>query len=180
MRPRVCSTWSRVIGSTQPQLAQGGADDAHVVGADGAAGLGGGGGGQLRRQRLAGEGPARAELCGLLQAPARLATGDAQRGGQHVDQRRAAQRFGVGLGGQPPGEPVLDGGQRPADSVEPVQLGQKLRVGQPVNGCGQQRGQPGGEQVDRGDQRVAAGLACQLHDSNTSANHRQTTRSCDQ
>jgi predicted ester cyclase len=137
---------------------------------------GGRGGGQPRRQRFPGHRPARAQLFGVAEAAAGLPQRNPQPAGQHPGQGGGAQRGGVGLAGQPGGQPLLDRGQRPADSFEPVQLGQQLGVAESVDRGGLQGGQPGGDHVDRGHQRVAVGIDWRLHASNTSATHRQKGR----
>ena len=73
------------------QLGEEPADDFDVLGADLPGGLGGRHIGQARRQRLTGQRGTRAEILGLLDAPARLHRRDPQAAGQHIGQVLAPQ-----------------------------------------------------------------------------------------
>jgi hypothetical protein len=92
--------------------------------------------GEPRLQRLRGDGGARCEVVGLVQALARLTFGDPQPGGQHIGPGLAAQIDGAGLAGELMRQPVIHSGLTAISAFQPILDAQNFgrrqrREGQP-------------------------------------------------
>jgi len=95
-------------------------DDAHMLPTDLASRLCGGGVRQLGRQRFSCYRSPRTEQLGLLDSPTPFYFGDPEFRGQDIGQRGAAQRFGIGLGGQPVDDPMVHRGLGAHHNLSPV------------------------------------------------------------
>jgi hypothetical protein len=107
-------------------------DDAHMLRTDLTSRLRGGGVRQLGRQRFACYRSPRPEQLGLLDSPSPFVFGDPQFRGQNIGQRGAAQRFGIGLGGQPVDDPMVHRGQGAHHNLPPALQLQQFRVRQRI------------------------------------------------
>ncbi|KMO68565.1 hypothetical protein MCHLDSM_06096 [Mycolicibacterium chlorophenolicum] len=149
------------------QLVVKGRDHRHMLGIQGATGLGGGGGLPHRRQRLPAHRLPRTQRSGVGQPAFGLTIRDPQRSGEHRLPRRLTQPARLGLGGQPRQHPMFQGGDAAQHGRHLCQQLHQLAVGQGVAGVVQHR--------DLRPDRLHRARDFP-HISNTSSNHRHVRR----
>ncbi|CAG6925428.1 hypothetical protein PICSAR104_04107 [Mycobacterium avium subsp. paratuberculosis] len=144
-------------------------DHRHVVGADRPVALGRRRGGQQRRQRLAGQRPARAQVGRLGDPATRVAASDVQPLGQR-ERQPAAEFGGIRLLGKLVDQLVPGRAQPARLAFEDLQQPQPLRRGQRVIRMPEHAGDRGAQRVDvRPDLLPSA----RMHVRNTTAGLRQ-------